>query len=67
MEILAKYSDKGTIRKRNEDVVECLEHPKDNKIKLLVLCDGKNNGILDARTCQKEEVGYLMTSLKEVN
>ncbi len=54
MEILAKYSDKGTIRKRNEDVVECLEHPKDNKIKLLVLCDGmggKEKGEVAASIC----------------
>ena len=33
--------------------------------RILVLCDGKINGILDARTCSKEEVGYLMTTLKE--
>ena len=54
MEILAKYSDKGTIRRHNEDVVECLSHPKDNNIKLLVLCDGmggKAKGEVAASIC----------------
>ena len=32
--------------------------------KILVLCDGKVNGLLDARTTTKEEVGLLMTNLK---
>ena len=37
--------------------------------KILVLCDGKVSGIVDARTATKEEVGMLMTSLggKEEN
>lgn len=33
--------------------------------RILVLCDGKVNGILDARTATKDEVGLLMTNLKE--
>ncbi|MDD6482426.1 MAG: ABC transporter ATP-binding protein [Lachnospiraceae bacterium] len=33
--------------------------------RILVLCEGKVNGILDARTATKEEVGLLMTNLKE--
>ena len=33
--------------------------------RILVMCDGHINGILDARTCTKEELGYLMTNLKE--
>ena len=33
--------------------------------RIMVLCSGKNNGILDGRTASKEEVGYLMTNLKE--
>ncbi|MBP5773354.1 MAG: ABC transporter ATP-binding protein [Eubacterium sp.] len=33
--------------------------------KILVLCDGKVNGLLDARTTTKEEVGLLMTNLQE--
>lgn len=33
--------------------------------RILVLCQGKVNGILDARTTTKEEVGLLMTNLKE--
>ncbi len=33
--------------------------------RILVLCGGKVNGILDARTTTKEEVGLLMTHLRE--
>ena len=33
--------------------------------RILVLCGGKVNGILDARTTTKEEVGMLMTHLRE--
>ncbi len=32
--------------------------------RVLVLCDGQVNGILDGRTATKSEVGMLMTSLK---
>jgi ABC-type uncharacterized transport system ATPase subunit len=32
--------------------------------RILVLCGGKLNGIIDARTATKEEVGLLMTNLK---
>ena len=31
--------------------------------RILVLCQGKVNGIVDARTTSKEEVGLLMTNL----
>ncbi len=33
--------------------------------RILVLCAGKVNGIVDARTTNKKEVGLLMTKLKE--
>ena len=33
--------------------------------RILVLCAGRVNGILDGRTARKEEVGLLMTNLKE--
>ena len=33
--------------------------------RILVLCEGKVNGILDARTTTKEEVGLLMTNLRK--
>lgn len=33
--------------------------------RILVLCDGKLNGIVDARTTTKEEIGLLMTHLRE--
>ena len=32
--------------------------------RILVLCGGKLNGVLDARTATKEEVGLMMTNLK---
>ena len=33
--------------------------------RILVLCDGKMNGIVDARTTTKEEIGVLMTKLQD--
>ena len=33
--------------------------------RILVLCDGKVNGIVDARSTTKEEVGLLMTNLRK--
>ena len=33
--------------------------------RILVLCNGKVNGILDGRSAHKEEVGMLMTNLKK--
>ncbi len=33
--------------------------------RILILCGGKVNGIVDGRTTTKEEVGMLMTNLKE--
>ena len=33
--------------------------------RIAVLCDGKLNGIVDGRTVTKEEVGMLMTHLRE--
>ena len=33
--------------------------------RILVLCGGKNNGIIEGRGATKEEVGLLMTRLKE--
>ena len=33
--------------------------------RILVLCGGRVNGILDGRTATKEEVGLLMTKLKK--
>ena len=32
---------------------------------ILVLCAGKNNGIVDARSATKEQVGLMMTNLKK--
>ena len=32
--------------------------------RIMVLCDGKVNGIVDGRSTTKEEIGYLMTNLK---
>jgi len=33
--------------------------------RILVLCGGKVNGVVDARTTTKEEIGLLMTHLRE--
>ena len=33
--------------------------------RILVLCEGKENGIIDARNTTKEEIGYLMTNYKK--
>ena len=33
--------------------------------RIMVLCGGRQNGILDARKTTKEEVGLLMTNLQE--
>ena len=33
--------------------------------RILVMCGGKVNGILDGRTCTKEQVGLLMTHMKK--
>lgn len=33
--------------------------------RIMVLCDGKLNGMVDARSTTKEEIGYLMTNLNE--
>ena len=35
--------------------------------RILVLCDGKVNGILDGRTATKEEIGLRMTTRREAN
>ena len=39
------------------------EHTAD--IDVLVLCGGRNNGIVEGRKTSKEEVGLLMTKLRE--
>ena len=33
--------------------------------RIMVLCDGKLNGVLDAKNTTKEEIGLLMTNKKE--
>ena len=33
--------------------------------RILVLCGGRVNGIVDGRTATKEEVGLLMTNLRK--
>ena len=38
--ILEARTDIGRIREKNEDVADCLEHPKDKSIKLLIVADG---------------------------
>ena len=33
--------------------------------RILVLCGGKVNGVIDARSATKEQVGMMMTNLKK--
>jgi len=40
MEILKSITDVGLIRKHNEDCVLAINHPKNSKIKLLIVADG---------------------------
>ena len=35
--------------------------------RILVLCGGRNNGVVDGRKTNKEELGLLMTRIKEQN
>lgn len=35
--------------------------------RIMVLCDGQVSGIVDARTATKEEIGYMMTSLGDMD
>lgn len=33
--------------------------------RIMVLCGGKVNGIVDTRTASKDEIGLMMTNLRE--
>jgi len=33
--------------------------------RILVMCNGKISGIVDARTATKEEIGLMMTNMKK--
>lgn len=56
-------------QKRNGTAVLCVGEDLDVLLtlcdRILVLCDGKVTGIVDARTATKEEIGLLMTNTKK--
>ena len=71
LDINTSYTIYNLLNKQKEDGVAVVYVGEDLDVllalsdKILVLCGGKVNGLLDARTTTKEEVGLLMTNLKE--
>ena len=71
LDIGASYTIYGLLNKQKQKGVAVLFVGEDLDVlvalcdRILVLCDGQVNGILDGRTATKEEIGYLMTNLKE--
>ena len=70
LDIGASYTIYNLLNKQKEKGVAVLFVGEDLDVlvalcdRILVLCDGHVNGIVDGRTTTKEEVGYLMTNLK---
>jgi simple sugar transport system ATP-binding protein len=70
LDIGASYTIYHLLNKQKEKGVAVLFVGEDLDVlvalcdRILVLCDGHVNGIVDGRTTTKEEVGYLMTNLK---
>ena len=71
LDIGASYTIYHLLNKQKEKGVAVLFVGEDLDVlvalcdRILVLCDGQVNGILDGRTTTKEELGYLMTNLKK--
>ncbi len=71
LDIGASYTIYNLLNKQKEKGVAVLFVGEDLDVlvalcdRILVLCDGQVNGVLDGRTATKEEIGYLMTNLKE--
>ena len=57
-------TDRGIVRSENQDRFQ-YKLVEEKELAILVLCDGKVNGILDGHTATKEEVGLLMTHMKK--
>lgn len=70
LDIHTSYTIYNLLNKQKEEGVAVVYVGEDLDVllalsdKILVLCDGKVNGLLDARTTTKEEVGLLMTNLQ---
>lgn len=58
--VMYTLSDKGKIRKHNEDSVTAISHPKDNSVKLLAVADG-----LGENGKGKEASGYTIEELEK--
>ena len=71
LDINSSYAIYDLLNKQKEKGVAVLFVGEDLDVmlslcdRLVVLCDGQVNGIVDARTVTKEEVGQLMTKLQE--
>ncbi len=71
LDIGASYTIYNLLNKQKEKGVAVLFVGEDLDVlvalcdRILVLCDGRVNGIVDGRTATKEEIGYLMTNLKQ--
>ena len=69
LDINASYTIYDLLNRQKEEGVAVVYVGEDLDVllalsdRILVLCEGRVNGILDARTTDKNEVGMLMTSL----
>lgn len=73
LDINTSYTIYNLLNKQKEDGVAVIYVGEDLDVllelcdRIVVLCSGRVNGIVDARTTTKEEIGILMTKLKEDN
>ena len=71
LDVNTSYTIYGLLNQQKEKGVAVIYVGEDLDVllalsdRILVLCDGKLNGIVDARTTTKEEIGLLMTHLRE--
>lgn len=71
LDVNTSYTIYGLLNKQKEMGVAVIYVGEDLDVllalsdRILVLCDGKLNGIVDARNTTKEEIGLLMTHLRE--
>ncbi|MBQ8057847.1 MAG: ABC transporter ATP-binding protein [Ruminococcus sp.] len=71
LDVNTSYTIYGLLNEQKEKGVAVIYVGEDLDVllalsdRIMVLCDGKLNGIVDARTTTKEEIGLLMTHLRE--
>jgi len=71
LDVNTSYTIYGLLNEQKEKGVAVIYVGEDLDVllalsdRILVLCDGKLNGIVDARTTTKEEIGLLMTHIRE--